>query len=216
MEWAVLGYTGPTVLVIKTTSNAILGASAEAPWKEANHFYGGSAGFLFQLCPALKVFRPMGRDSHFMYLHTDFTGSKLDVDVNGRPHGLGFGGDMKKPRLFIPESFEQCSADFLDKTFQPGELVPPEDLEKFEIKCLEVWGVGGDETIRKALGDRADHRELTKSTLEQARVVHDRSAFAKDMQSGLIPGKIFDHNEHVRGRQEFRVDDKHGGYKLDH
>jgi hypothetical protein len=60
-----------------------------------------------------------------MYLHSDFyNGGFLDPAAKARRRGLGFGGDMSKPRLFIPESFEGCSAGYLDKTFKPGELVP--------------------------------------------------------------------------------------------
>jgi hypothetical protein len=214
MEYSVLGYTGPTILLIRTTCDNVLGAFAEAPWKEHREFFGTPDCFLFQLKPALKVLRAKGEDHNFMYLHSDYFQGALAVD--GIPHGLGLGGTISKPRLFIPESFEHCTADYLDKTFESGELLPPEALEKFEIKCLELWGVGGDEEIQKGLRDRAEFRNKTKEMLEKARTVHDKSAFAKDLKSGLLLGKLYDHQEYVRGRQEFAVDDKHGGYKLEH
>lgn len=218
MEWSVLGYSGPTFLLLKTTTNCIIGGFTKEPWKESKSFYGSSESFLFELAPELKVYRPVGKEDHFMYLHTDFYRSPLATKINSStPRGLGFGGTVAKPRLFIPESFENCTAGFLDKTFQEGNLLPSDNLEKFQIKSIEVWGVGGEESIAKALRDRADHRERTNTVIEQARMVLDKTAFAKDLQSGLIPGsKIFAHDKEVRGRQEFRVDEEHGGYKLDH
>ena len=214
MEYSVLGYTGPTILLIRTSCDNVLGAFAEAPWKEHREFFGTNDCFLFQLKPAVKVLRAKGEGHNFMYLHSDYFQGALAVD--GIPHGLGLGGTISKPRLFIPESFEHCTADYLDKTFEPGELLPPEALEKFEIKCLELWGVGGDEEIQKGLTGRAEFRNKTKEMLEKARTVHDRSAFAKDLKSGLLLGKLYDHQSYVRGRQDFAVDDKHGGYKIEH
>jgi hypothetical protein len=91
-----------------------------------------------------------------------------------------------------------------------------ECLEKFEIQYLEVWGVGGDAVITQGLRDRAQHRQRTDTALSRARSVKDKTAFAKDMKSGLIMNKLFAHDDQVRGRQDFRVDEKHGGYTLEH
>jgi len=150
-----------------------------------------------------------------MYLHSRESESD-PVLHHGHPFGLGFGGDLDRPRFFIPESFDNCTAAFLDKTFHQGELLPLDALEKFEIQQLEVWGVGGDEIITQALRDRADYRERYTTAIQRARKVHDRAAFAEDFKSGLIPNKAFAHQEAARGRPEFRVDDEHGGYKIDH
>lgn len=104
-----------------------------------------------------------------MYLHSDH-GS---IPCHGLPHGLGFGGNLDKPRLFIPETFEQCSADFFDKTFHSGELLSQDAMERFEIQILEVWGVGGDAVISQALQDRAEHRERSDTAVLRARRVLD-------------------------------------------
>jgi hypothetical protein len=214
MEWGVLGYSGPTVLVIKTTSDAVLGAFAESPWRDTKAFYGSPDCFLFQLSPALRVYRAVDGAHNFMYLHAQIQNC-LVTDKQGLPHGVGFGGTLSKPRLFIPESFEHCSASFLDKTFQAGELLPPEALEKFEINCLEIWGVGGDESISKGLRDREAHREEVDKAIHKSRVINDKSTIAKDLKSGIMPAKIFQHIEQVRGRHEFAIDDEHGGYKVE-
>ena len=215
LEWSLLGYAGPTLLVIKATDDSTLGAFTAVPWKEARGFYGNTDCFIFELEPKIGVHRPMGTEDHFMYLHSHYSDTGLLQQCRGRPHGIGFGGSLEQPRLFIPESLEGCHAHFLDKTFESGELLPLESLEKFEIKYLEIWGVGGDDVVTRALRERAEYRERTDTTILKARTVEDKSIFVVDMKSGLIPNKLFAEAEQARGRHDFVVDDEHGGYKVD-
>jgi TLD len=214
LEWSLMGYNGPTLLVVKTTAQHVLGALASAQWKQSKAFYGNADCFLFDLTPRLGVYRAAGGEGNFMYLHSEHE-DHGSATCSGLPHGLGLGGSLDKPRLFIPESFQRCSAGVLDKTFQSGELLPVKTLEKFEIQHLEVWGVGGDETITSALRDRAEYRERCDAAIHRARTVHDKMQFTEDMQSGLIPTTLYEHHKDVRGRQEFSVDDTHGGYKIE-
>lgn len=175
LEHSILGYGGPTVLLVKTKGQVTLGAFASQPWKESKHFHGTVDCFLFQLDPKVAVYRPTGNGENFMYLHSGLFSSSLDLESQDLPHGIGFGGTSDKPRLFIPESFEGCSASFLDKTFESGDLLLLDALEKFEIQFLEVYGVGGDQVITNALRDRSDYRERTNTAVFNARVVHDKS-----------------------------------------
>lgn len=151
-----------------------------------------------------------------MYLHSEHIHGPAQTKSSTLPHGLGFGGCLEKPRLFFPETLEHCSADFLDHTFESGNLLPIEALEKFEISSLEIWGVGGDDIITSALRERAEYRERTDTAIAKARVIYDKSFIATDMKSGLIQGNLFSHRQDVRGREEFQVDDEHGGYKIEH
>jgi hypothetical protein len=198
--------------MIRTEENALLGAYISTHWKDSIHSQGDSASFLLQLSPTLKQFHPTGKEKHFVYCHS---GSFDGILPDGHAHGLGFGGSTEKPRLFIPASLEECTAEFIDHTYQEGELLPVEALEKFQIKVLEVWGVGGDEEITKGMRDRAEHRDITNTTILRARKLNDKSQLVEDLQSGLIPNKLFQHTDQSRGRQDFRVDDEHGGYKID-
>lgn len=221
MEWNLLGYSGPTVLVVKTTMDAVIGAFTVAGWKDSKDFYGTAECFLFRLKPTLRVFRPTCTkgNNHFMYLHSESGSFRSSLatsnKMHGSPHGLGFGGTLSHPRLFIPEAFENCTAGALDKTFDAGPLLPPEQLETFDIKCLEVWGVGRPEVIEKGLQDRESRREATASLIKRARIVSDKTAFVKDLESGLVPNSLYDHQKHARGRHDFRVDEQHGGYKIE-
>lgn len=213
LEWSLLGYSGPSLVLIKTEQDAVLGAFAALPWKDALHFQGDSACFLMQLSPTTKLFLPTGRDENFVYCHSEsFNGALPD---SHRLHGLGFGGSIEQPRLFIPASLEECHAAFFDRTYQEGELLPAEALEKFQIKEMEVWGVGGEAAISQGMHDRAKHRELTDTMIHRAKTVTDKTAFVKDLRSGLIPNKVYKHQDDVRGEERFEVDEEHGGYKID-
>jgi hypothetical protein len=69
-------------------------------------------------------------------------------------------------RLFIPESMEAWSADLLDQTFESGNLLSVQALEKFEIDNLEIWGVG-DDVIACALNARNHFREQHETTCRE-------------------------------------------------
>ncbi|KAL7509121.1 hypothetical protein ACHAXN_006156 [Cyclotella atomus] len=197
LQYSILGYSGPSVTVMETDQGHILGAFLNTTWKKSKEFYGDSNAFIFQLHPTLTVFNPTGTETNFVRLQD----------------GIGFGGTQDMPRLYIPASMEACNAGVMDKTFHEGNLLPTEALEKFNIKSLEVWGVGGDEAIKKGLDAREAQRALTDSTIYQARVIKDKSSLVKDIN--LLDSNLYKHLDAARGRAEFRVDDKHGGYVLE-
>lgn len=213
LEWNLLGYGGPTLLLIQTECDVILGAFASQPWRDTDHFYGTSESFVFQIEPVLRVFHATGKDNHFMYCHgSSKRGSFVGQEIP--PLGLGFGGSIYKPRLFLPESLEECSADFFDSTYESGDLLPKEAMESFRIKHLEVWGVGGDKVMASALQERSNYRDRVNASIDRARTVLGPSVFVDDLKSGLIPNKIFNTTQ-VRGNQEYCVNDSQGGYKLE-
>lgn len=197
VQYSILGYTGPTVIVIETDQGHILGGFFTTAWKKAPGFYGDTNGFLYQLYPTLTLFQPTGEDTNFIHLQD----------------GLGFGGTTDMPRLFIPASMESCNAGVIDKTFRQGDLLPGDALERFNIKSLEVWGCGGEEAIKKGLKAREEKRELTEAAIASARKIKDKSAFVEDIN--LVDTKLYKHREDARGRAEFRVDEKHDGYVLE-
>jgi TLD len=203
-------------MLIKTTSAAVLGAYANFEWKESLTFRGNSDSFLFQLKPRLALYRPEGQETNFAFLRTQRKSSLGPIDTSGTRYGLGFGGSSDKPRLFITESFENCQATFYDKTYRVGELLPEDSLETFEIASMECWSVGGEETIQAALKYQAGYRKRQEEMIVEARVVHDKTLFVKDLQSGLIPSSLYKHQELARGRADFIVDDEHdGAYKIE-
>ena len=66
----ILGYRGPTVLLIRDFDGAVFGFFTSEAWKEANAFYGSSECFLFRLFPSFVEARPkMSGAQHYMYLN---------------------------------------------------------------------------------------------------------------------------------------------------
>lgn len=209
LQNALLGYGGPTLMIIEATCGAIFGAFTGSPWKESKDFYGQADCFLYQLIPITAIYRPSGNGTNYMYCNSEARSRGYD----GQSHGIGFGGDVHGPRLFITETFENCVASSRDLTFECGPLLPKRDsgsLQKtFDIETLEVWGVGGDEVVGQALGARHQQREITAANIRKARKV-DKAAFLDDFQSGLIESKAFAHRGQMRGRADADTgDDKY-------
>jgi hypothetical protein len=209
MQNALLGYGGPTLIIIRAISGSIFGAFTAAAWKESKDFYGTSDCFLYQLIPMTSVYRPSGNGTNYMYCNSEARSRGYD----GQAHGIGFGGDIDTPRLFIAESFEDCVARSQDLTFDYGELLPKTEdgamQQSFDIDSLEVWGVGGDAVVAEALGARHKQREITEANLRKARKV-DKAAFLDDFRGGLIESKAFAHRDQIRGRDDAAVDERHG------
>lgn len=190
-----MGYAGPTLIIIQS-GNSIFGAFTASPWKESKDYYGNHDCFLYQLAPKMAVYRPTGNASNFMYCNSYARSRGYDQQA----HGIGFGGTVDQPRLFLAESFDACRAAPQDLTFESGRLL--EDAAKgstFEIDSLEVWGVGGTAVVQEALGARSRQRDIKNAAIQKARKV-DKAQFLDDFRSGLIESKAFQHREQIRGR----------------
>lgn len=209
LQNALLGYGGPTLLILRDVQNhAVFGAFTASPWKESKDFYGNSDCFLYQIAPITAVYRPTGNNGHFMYCNSHARSRGYDQQA----HGIGFGGTVDQPRLFLDETFDHCMASNQDLTFDNGLLLPKTAsgaLQKqFEIESLEVWGVGGDEVVLQALGARAQAREIKEAGIRKARKV-DKAQFLDDLRSGAIHSKAFQYRQQVDGRADHDVDERH-------
>jgi hypothetical protein len=129
--WNVLGYDGPTLVVIQTQDkSAIFGGFAATGWKVCG-YQGTENCFLFQLKPSLKVFRHGGcKENNFMYCNIE---AKALGGLDHEPLGLGFGGTGSLPRIFVKNSFENCLASSLDGTYEMGAFLPEEAMERFDV-----------------------------------------------------------------------------------
>lgn len=205
---ALLGYSGPTLMIAQATNGGMFGAFTASSWKESKDFYGNSDCFLYQLLPSTAVYRPRGNGTNYMYCNSEARSRGYDQLA----HGIGFGGDSLQPRLFISESFEGNLALSQDMTFEPGPLLPrTEDgsmnKKTFEIDQLEVWGVGGDAVVAEALESRVKARAVKDANIKKARKV-DKAAFLDDFRSGIIESKAFKHREQIQGRAECDLEDR--------
>jgi hypothetical protein len=208
LQNSLLGYSGPTLLIIRAAgNNGVFGAFTASQWKEQKDFYGNTDCFLYQMAPTTAVYRPTGSARNFMYCNPSARSKGYDQQA----HGIGFGGTVDEPRFFIEESFDHCVAGNRDLTFENGSLLPKTASgavrKDFEIDALEVWGVGGDDVVQQALGARAAARNVKDESIQRARKV-DKAAFLDDFRSGLIESKAFVHRGQVQGRADVDLEDK--------
>jgi len=68
LQYSILGYNGPTLVVIETDQDHIIGGFFNTKWKKSHDYYGEANGFLFQLFPTLTLFNPTGEDKNFIHL----------------------------------------------------------------------------------------------------------------------------------------------------
>jgi len=205
---ALLGYGGPTLLIIQS-GKSIFGAFTASPWKESKDFYGNHDCFLYRLLPeTTAVYRPSvgtSRSSNrFMYCNSFARSRGYDQQA----HGIGFGGSTTQPRLFLSESFDDCQAGSDDLTFENGPLLAGRGSSSssssvadaiFEIDGLEVWGVGGTDMVQEGMQARGRSRDIRQANINKARKV-DKAAFLDDLRSGVIENKAFAHRDQVQGR----------------
>eukprot|EP00977_Amphora_coffeiformis_P029305 scaffold39887_cov229-Amphora_coffeaeformis.AAC.7 len=208
---ALLGYGGPTLLVIQSTDGAVFGAYTGAPWKESKDFYGTSDSFLYQLSPVTAVYRPKASgQANFMYCNSHARSKGYDQQA----HGIGFGGTLDQPRLFLAETFDYNDnfAGTQDVAYENGPFLPATESgtypKHFEVEALEVWGVGGDEVVEQALGAQSKIRSIRDEGIRRAKKV-DRAAFLDDLRSGVIDSKAFAHRQQIDGRADADLEDRY-------
>jgi hypothetical protein len=125
------------------------------------------------------------------------------VATDGSVHGIGFGGTPSQPRLHLTESLEDCRAMSFCGKFESGDLLlgnGEDSLYYFDVDCLEVWGVGGDEWIQESLEAQQKGQALSEANLMRARKV-DKKQFLDDFRLGGTGH--FDHMQHTSGRRDF-------------
>ena len=225
MEQSIVGYQGPTLIVIRASSKshpgktATFGAYTAAKWeKNKKGFFGSADCFLFQLEPTLRVMKPLPkigtRGGHYMYFHsnTNVVSNNL-AKKDELAEGFGFGGTLKNPRLFVERSLEECRVMNCDTSFEEGFLgfEPVDDplsssfssltssISTLHIDSLEIYAVGSMDTIRRGFQALNQYRDIADSTLRNARTV-DKAAFMGDLRNGVIESKAFAHRGQVDGR----------------
>jgi len=245
LEQALLGYKGPTVLLIRTAEGDEFGYYTECPWKlplspTQKWFFGGednsaAAGldsFLFRLSPELALYPSTGKGCHYMYLNPSSVISSRRRHLH-EMFGLAVGGFQPDcPRVYLTEDFENCRATSVDTTYESGPLLS-DDRVTFDVDVVEAWAVASLSATQKVAARIGVSRtESSKSFFETCReggrqeediresrrlhVAHvDRTQFLEDFQNGSVVSDIFRHRDQVRGRADFEVDELHGGYVLE-
>ncbi|XVE69766.1 hypothetical protein DITRI_Ditri10aG0017300 [Diplodiscus trichospermus] len=149
------GYHGPVLILISAsceeahqgnskTRKWIIGALTHQGFENKDTFYG-SSGNLYAISPIFHVFSPSGKEKNFVYSHLHPTGRVYES--HPKPAGIAFGGTIANERIFIDEDFARVTIRHhaMDKTYQPGSLIPNQGFLPVEssISDVEVWGLGG-------------------------------------------------------------------------
>lgn len=90
-------------------------------------------------------------------------------------------------------------------TFEPGRLIPSNNTgnSHFEIDTLEVWGVGGEEIINRALRTQAEYRGVSQDIINKARKVDKAQFFNNSFDQEFLLSGTLQHREQGKGRGDF-------------
>lgn len=198
-----------------TTTTNTIGFYTTSPWIESEESFGSSDCFLFGFRgdERVEIVRPVeskGKATRkYIYCHpsTKAAGHRSlqsTTKSDGAINGIGVGGTPSQPRLHLTETLEECRFLGYDALFEPGDLLGfSESLNYFDVDCIEVWGVGGDEWIQASLEQQKRHRMLRQANLTRARTI-DKKQLLKDVRLGGLlsakPTALFDHVQHTTGR----------------
>ncbi|EZA58764.1 hypothetical protein X777_14933 [Ooceraea biroi] len=125
----VLGYRGPTLLIIRAASAEkdeeclTYCVCSAVEWRESHLYWGDEDSMGIQLTPSYKVIE---KGPKILYLNTN---------IRGYPHGLRLGSDPRSPFISIDESFHSVSIAGAP----------------YRISSLEVWGCGDMKLREKQL-----------------------------------------------------------------
>lgn len=203
----VLGYNGPTVILIRTAEDNVLGFYCHDRWRECNRFYGSSNNFMFTLTPHLRIYHAKNPSNmNFQFLATG--GFNI-------PHGMGLGGTLEGFRLFIPDTLENCVARSICPTYEPGKLIFTDRMNIieqshgmqnaatiFEIAHMEVWGSGGALRVEHGLLAQKETRTAMYANIEKARKVDKAQFFNNGFDREFLLSNTFSHHKDMQERLE--------------
>ncbi|KAK9270994.1 hypothetical protein L1049_026582 [Liquidambar formosana] len=179
------GYHGPLLMLISASSgdahecnaNArrwVIGTLTQQGFENRDVFYG-SSGNLYAISPVFHVFTPSGKEKNFVYSHLHPTGRVYEP--HPKPVGIAFGGTIGNERIFIDEDFARVTVRHhaVDKTYQPGPLIPNQGFLPVEalVSEVEAWALGG----RAAKEMQTSYKKREQLFTEQRRKV-DLKTFA--------------------------------------
>ncbi|GAX20903.1 hypothetical protein FisN_1Lh443 [Fistulifera solaris] len=228
---ALVSFMGPTLVLIRTTENEVLGFYTALPWKNGPKWYSTSsdeasfpmavkATFLLRIQPSWTCYNMMRDDatSDSPLKQTVYTSSRcfhqfLNTPVSyrrgqGPLEGLAIGGIAADiPRLHLHPSLEGCYAGTMDTTFESGSLLKKErDVDAiFDVDALEVWAIRSETFCDDLAAGKliASTRESTRLHIAQV----DKRQFVDDFATGMVISELYCHRDQSWGRAEFTVDD---------
>jgi len=173
----VSGYKSDTFVVIEDTKGRVFGGFADTEWVLRTEFAGGDGCFLFSLHPNFFTCRTRNVNKNCIYLYTSklhnsplvwkqkkYPYSKqLPMTQNQKqssssyqvlPEGFGLGGQLNYFRLFVNDELTKGVCRSVCSTYENGMVcggdgysAAPGEEEHFDVRVLELWGVGSELSI---------------------------------------------------------------------
>lgn len=145
-------------------------------------FYGGSGCSMLVLQPRVKAFRPLGRESNFVYSHSRLPGARYSSSNHSTVTAVAFGGSVGRERVVLDSELETVTLRHHTscRTYQPGGILPTQGYSPLvsSLEEVEVWGMGGPEASRKL---EAYLQRETLFTEQRAKI--DMKKFAANWES---------------------------------
>jgi len=185
---ALIGYDGPTAIVVRDTKGFTFGVLTRSAWKFSANFFGdGVDTILFQLAPKFQILRPQkrrGAGKNFQWLNTE--GYRKDLPV-----GIGMGGETDYFRFLLTSDLKSCVARSTGLTFDSGSIA---SSETFDVGTIEIWGFGG----KHARDTRQEKKEEERRFQESRRKV-DKQQLMDGFTAEYLLGDTFKHRTEQRG-----------------
>lgn len=144
-----LGYRGPTLILLNTEDGQKYCIGSPNEWKETHLFTGAEGSVVLQLLPKFAI---LEKKPNILYLNTC---------VRGYPKGLRAGADPKKPILSVDEHFEKIDCKGIAAGLTSIEIWGCGDKSSREVQLdIKKWQIKEAErqrTVKLTAADWMDH-----------------------------------------------------------
>ncbi|XP_017120892.1 uncharacterized protein LOC108141824 [Drosophila elegans] len=145
----VLGYRGPTLVLLHTKDEQTYCVASPTEWKETHLFVGGEGSCVIQLLPKFVI---LEKKANILYLNTS---------IRGYPKGLRAGADPRKPIIAVDEHFENVDCKGLAAGLMSIEVWGCGDKSSREVQLdIKKWQIKEAErqrTVKLTAADWMDH-----------------------------------------------------------
>ncbi|EDW03120.1 uncharacterized protein LOC6561383 [Drosophila grimshawi] len=145
----VLGYRGPTLVLLHTKDEQTYCIAAPSEWKETHLFVGAEGSCVIQLLPKFVI---LEKKPNILYLNTS---------IRGYPKGLRAGVDPRKPILAVDEHFENVDCKGIAASLMSIEVWGCGDKSSREVQLdIKKWQIKEAErqrTVKLTAADWMDH-----------------------------------------------------------
>ncbi|XP_017841390.1 uncharacterized protein LOC108599108 [Drosophila busckii] len=145
----VLGYRGPTLVLLHTKDEQTYCIAAPSEWKETHLFVGSEGSCVIQLLPKFVI---LEKKPNILYLNTS---------IRGYPKGLRAGADPRKPIIAVDEHFENVDCKGIAAGLMSIEVWGCGDKSSREVQLdIKKWQIKEAErqrTVKLTAADWMDH-----------------------------------------------------------